>query len=363
LLPDGTTQITNGAAACEGTLNGVFQGANSSCPPLGCCAIVGSPDLNGVTEAHCTAQAGVWTEGEDCDPTGYCQDPVTGVVTSGVEENDCTGTWSADPFPTGCCEISGASDQPDKTQIECSVLGGTWVEGESCSGLGFCVNDTTGAITPDVEEDECTGTWSATEPVSGCCTISGTQNPDVAESWCTAQSGTFVSGDCPSTGFDPTVSSRIVVNSVTLDAPDPSMNCSDNFEMTINSLPQTGSYTTALTKPRSVSGKIEGGDYEYADPTFGTQIVGSDVQVIFDDVAETYVVQMTIQWSYGSSFGIVATTNPSPTAGIGACPSFTLSGEFDTIANMIGKASWTQNCNSMTTADLVGSYNITVECE
>jgi len=185
----------------------------------------------------------------------------------------------------------------------------------------------------------------------------------VAESWCTAQSGTFVSGDCPSTGFDPTVSSRIVVNSVTLDAPDPSMNCSDNFEMTINSLPLTGSYTTALTKPRSVSGKIEGGNYEYADPTFGTQIVGSDVQVIFDDVAETYVVQMTIQWSYGSSFGIVATTNPSPTAGIGACPSFTLSGEFDTIANMIGKASWTQNCNSMTTADLVGSYNITVECQ
>ncbi len=363
ILADGTTTLATGQAQCEGPMGGTYSGDGVECPPVGCCALIGSPDLSDVTEAHCTTQGGVWTEATDCNEAGYCQDPITGVVTPDVEENDCTGNWSATPFPTGCCVIIGSPDQSGKNEIECSVLGGTWTEGASCGPLGWCIDDTTGAITPNVEENDCTGTWSATEPTSGCCTIGGTQNPDVAQSWCTAQSGSFVAGACPTNDFDPTTSSRIVVNSLTLDAPDPSMNCSDNFEMTINGLPSTGSYTTALTKSRGLSGKIEGGNFEYSDPTFGTQITSSSAEVVFDNVADTFVVKMTINWAYGSSFGFVATTAAAPISGIGTCPSFTLSGTFDSIVDGAGKTAWTQNCNSQTTSDLVGSYNITVECQ
>ena len=396
VLSDGTVIESLTSAACS-SLGGVYSGDSSSCPPTGCCTLPdtsveedvteayctaqsgswvsgdcpviptgccelsGQPDESGVTESYCTTQGGTWTEGVDCT-TGWCIDNATGLVTSGVEEDECTGTWSATEPAVGCCEISGQANEPNVAQSYCIAQGGTWNEGEGC-GTGWCINNTTGAVTAGVEEDECTGTWSASEPTLGCCTISGTQNPDVAESWCTSQSGSFTAGDCVSTEFDPTVSSRIVVNSATIDVPDPSMSCNDNFELNLT-LPRTGAYTTSLTKTRGLSGKVTGGDYEYSDPTFGTNISGSRVDVIFDDVAGTYYVKMIINWSYfGSNFGLEATTTPAAISTIGYCPSFVLSGMFDSIVNGSGKVAWTQNCGSKDVTDMIGSYNITVECQ
>ena len=68
---------------------------------------------------------------------------------------------------------------------------------------GYCINDTTGAVTSGVLQSACTGTWSSTEPTTGCCDISGTQHENVAQSWCTTNSGTFTSGACVPPAYDP----------------------------------------------------------------------------------------------------------------------------------------------------------------
>ena len=68
--------------------------------------------------------------------------------------------------------------------------------------LGYCMDDTTGAVTENVLQSECTGTWSADAFTLGCCDVSGTEHPNVAEDWCTTQSGSFTAGACPP-DFDP----------------------------------------------------------------------------------------------------------------------------------------------------------------
>lgn len=339
LLPDGTTQITNGASACEGTLSGTFQGVGTSCPPTGCCTLPDDSTEAGVTEAYCTAQGGTWEQGSDC---------------------------SVPPEPTGCCELVGSPDQSGLTESECDALGGSWTEGATCGPTGWCIDNSDGSVTSGVEENDCTGTWSSTEPVMGCCEIGGVQNSNVAEDWCTDQGGTFNAGDCVSDPFDPTTSARITVNSLTLDAPDPSMNCTDNFEFTLSGTP-TGSYTVNGTKETEISGSVNGDSTTTGQPSSLTPVI-SKVEAVFNSFpANTYNVNAFFYWTApsGDSYYLKASTNTATTVGIGDCPSFTLSGSFDTVESLttLGASTWSQSCNSISASDLVGSYNITVECQ
>ena len=191
---DSVTFTANGWTDC-GTPTG------PPATPTGCCESPFGTIQNGVTAAQCAAAGGTFSEAAACPPIGCCT-LGDGSRESNVTESYCNaegGSWAAGAcpdLPTGCCAIIGGPDQNGKTQAECNALGGTWTEGVNCDGSGWCIDDTDGSVTANVEENDCTGTFSATEPVMGCCTIGGTQNPDVAQQWCTAQSGTFVAGDC-----------------------------------------------------------------------------------------------------------------------------------------------------------------------
>ena len=83
-------------------------------------------------------------------------------------------------------------------QSECEESGGS-----PSDPSGYCIDDTTGAVTSGVLQSACTGTWSSTEPTTGCCDVGGTDHENVAESWCTTQGGTFSAGACAPAGFDP----------------------------------------------------------------------------------------------------------------------------------------------------------------
>ena len=381
---DGTVTTTTEGICTSG--GGTYLGNDSTCPPVGCCQISGSSDLSGVTEAHCTTQGGIWTEGATC-VTGWCTNDTTGAVTAGIEEDECTGTWSAtEPTigccdilgtehpdvaqgwcstqlgtftagdcpedPTGCCIVSGGSNVPNQTEAECDALGGVWDEGEACGPLGWCVDDTTGVITANVEEDECVGTWTSTEPTSGCCTISGTQNPDVAQSWCTAQSGTFVAGACPAPTIDwRTQSGRVKINSLTMDLDDPNFDCSDPIYYYNPSLPQYGAYTTESGGARNttvVDGEFWGVTTSDPSPAL-SDILGVDF---------TNENTADITWSLQFASGIITFTASGVTFGSGCSP--TATGSL-TVAGGI----WSASCGGQSwgLTDLVASFSITMECE
>ena len=358
---NGQVQITAGEAACT-ALGGTYAGNNTTCPPTGCCALVGSPDLSDVSEAYCTAQGGSWTQDADCAGTGYCQDPSTGVVTEGVEQNDCTGTWSATPFPTGCCAIAGATDQSGKNQVECTALGGVWTEGVEC-GTGWCVDNTTGAITAGIEEDECSGTWSATEPVSGCCTISGTQNPDVAESWCTSQSGTFVAGDCPALSFDPCGETfSATANDITLEMNDPNFNLTNPFYIFPSTWGQGGANSDHDACSTNGIGLYPVSVDIYGDHTAGPTAASpvSYTYIKHNSGSGDWTVTTFIQWANSGTTYTITASKSGISLPSAACPSFTISGSYDTYS---GNYTQSGNGQTFTVQDIVGSFNITLTCE
>ncbi len=398
-LADGTVDPNSNATACA-ALGGTYGGDDSVCPPTGCCtlpdtsvesdvteaycmaqsgswvsgdcpaiptgccAIVGSPDQSGTTQAECTALGGTWTEGVDCAAAGYCQDPSTGVVTSGVEENDCTGTWSATPFPTGCCAITGGPDQPNKNQVECSVLGGTWTEGANCDGTGWCIDDTDGSVTSGVEQNDCTGTWSATQPTTGCCVVSGTNHEGVAQQWCTAQGGTFTAGACPPSTFNPCAETfAAAVNSVTLDMSDPSFECASPLNLNTPVWFQGGAFvdhdscsTEGVKVIPVITTEVYGDNT--AEPSSLSPV--SNMTIKYISGSDTWKVTLTLQWTYNSNtYSITASKSNISNSGFN-CPSFTLSGSFDTFTG-----NYTQLCSGVLkdVSDLVGSYNITLTCD
>ena len=360
-LPNGTVQ--NGTLQDQCDAVGGTWSEDSVCPPTGCCQIGGSSDLSGVTEAHCTTQGGTWTEGVECG-TGFCTDDSTGQVTAGIEEDECSGTWTATEPTMGCCDISG-TEHPDVAEAWCTSQSGTFTAGDCPTPpLGWCINDSTGAITPNVLEADCSGTWSATEPVSGCCTISGTPNPDVAESWCTGQSGTFVAGDCPTPSFDPCGESwAATMNSFALEMNDPNFNLSNPFYM------YDGSYSQSPNALRRDVCSVLGAQLDavtvevYGDHTSDpTNIsVASNTDVKYDSTSGTWAVEAYITWSNsGTTYNITASKSgiSIPSAG---CPSVSVTGSFDTFSG-----NYTQSGGggtSFSVADLVGSFNITLTCE
>ena len=356
-LANGTVLTTNGVAACT-ALGGTYGGNDSVCPPTGCCEISGSPNESGVTSAYCTTQGGTWTQDANC-VTGWCASTTTGLVTADVEEDECVGTWSATEPAVGCCEISGAANEPNVVEAYCTAQGGTWNEGVACV-TGWCIDNTTGAVTAGVEEDECSGTWSATEPTTGCCTISGTQNPDVAESWCTGQSGTFVAGACP---FDPCGESyAATMNSFSLEMNDPNFDLANPFYM------YDGTYSQSPNALRrdvcsSFGAQLDAVTVEVygdltADPT--NISVSSNTDVKYDSGAGTWAVEAYITWvDSGTTYTITASKSgiSIPSA---SCPTITVSGTFDTFS---GNYVQYGGGNTFTVADLVGSFNITLTCE
>ena len=331
-LADGTVDPNSNATACA-ALGGTYAGDGSVCPPTGCCTLPDTSVESDVTEAYCTAQSGSWVSG------------------------DCPA------IPTGCCAIVGSPDQPNKTEAECTALGGTWTEGANCDGTGWCIDDTDGSVTSGVEENDCTGTWSATEPTMGCCDVSGTQNPDVAQQWCTTQGGTFNAGDCVGPTFDPTTSARLKVNDITLLGPSDG-NCGLDFtylEFDFTPAPQTGFYTTNGTKQLTAMQGNVLGDNVFASSSGTATNAFSRTSVVFT-TSSTYRVEAEVAWTYnGTDYRLLAQTDLLSTVGTGGCPSFTLSGSFTNFFDI--NNNWVQGCDGSTVADLIGSYNVTVECQ
>jgi len=362
-LADGTVQLTENEAACT-ALGGTYAGDNVLCPPTGCCQISGSSDLSGVTEAYCTTQGGTWTQDVECG-TGWCIDNTTGQVTAGIEEDECSGTWSATEPTVGCCDISG-TEYPDVAQSWCTSQSGTFTAGDCPTPpLGWCVNDSTGAITANVLEDDCSGTWSATEPTSGCCTISGTNHPDVAQSWCTAQSGTFVAGSCPPSTFDPCGETfQIAVNLVTLDMDDPNFQCNSPFNLSApnwlrgSADVDKDACSTQGVKAYTIGSSNEVYGDETNDPSALNQIA-TYLTVKYNSGPGTWTVTMVLSYQYGSTQTITASKSGISGSGFG-CPSFTLSGSFDTFSG-----TYTTTCggNQKDVNDMIGSFNITLTCE
>lgn len=300
--------------------------------PVGCCELANGTVQNGTLQEQCVAVGGTWSEGSVCPPTG-------------------------------CCEISGSPNESGVTSAYCAAQGGGWTQDTDCVS-GWCIDNTTGAITDDVEEDECAGTWSATEPVSGCCTIGGTQNPDVAQSWCTSQSGTFVAGACPVPTFDPCGESwAATMNGFALEMNDPNFNLANPFYM------YGGTYSQSPNALRrdvcsSFGAQLDAVTVEaYGDHTSDpTNIsVASNTDVKYNSGAGTWAVEAYITWTNsGTTYTITASKSgiSIPSAG---CPSVTVSGSFDTFSG-----NYTQSGGggtAFTVANLVGSFNITLTCE
>jgi len=362
-LSDGTVDAYSNSAACTAA-GGTYSGDGSACPPTGCCQISGSSDLSGVTEAYCTTQGGTWTQGVECG-TGWCIDNTAGQVTEGIEEDECSGTWSATEPTVGCCDISG-TEYPDVAQSWCTSQSGTFTAGDCPTPpLGWCVNDSTGAITANVLEDDCSGTWSATEPTSGCCTISGTNHPDVAQSWCTDQSGTFVAGSCPPSTFDPCGETfQIAVNLVTLDMDDPNFQCNSPFNLSApnwlrgSADVDKDACSTQGVKAYTIGSSNEVYGDETNDPSALNQIA-TYLTVKYNSGPGTWTVTMVLSYQYGSTQTITASKSGISGSGFD-CPSFTLSGSFDTFS---GTYTTTCSGSQKDVNDMIGSFNITLTCE
>ena len=113
---------------------------------------------------------------------------------------------------------------------------------------GYCIDNQTGAVTSGVLQSACTGTWSSTEPTMGCCEINGTQNPDVAQSWCDSQSGTFNVGACPPSFDACAENARFKVTAITFNDPNPTGCATTPWNVTGISGNALGSPATGCTK-------------------------------------------------------------------------------------------------------------------
>jgi hypothetical protein len=312
------------------------------CPPTGCCVLASGQQIEDTTLGYCQSINGAWL-------IGACGEG-------------------------GCCVIDGEPDIEVANLAECSDLGGTFTQGAECNtATGWCIDSTTGEVTAGVEEDVCEGTWTTIEPTYGCCTIAGVSSENIEEQFCLVSGGTFVEGDCPIEAIDPTLPIRVILNSATLDGPDPDLNCTNNFELIIYTNPITGSYTTSLTKSvdfDTYDGAILG-DGVYASQYSGYTLLGLGTKMSINFLAnDEYEIEMTILWSYQANlaspskdYGLLCKTNPISMSGMGNCPSLTLTGSFDSVADIAGKEPFAQSCNNLTASDLVGSYNITLECQ
>jgi len=314
-------------------------GTPSGLPPLvtGCCELANGKIQNATTEGTCDALGGTWTGNAACPPTG-------------------------------CCQISGSSDLSGVTEAYCTTQGGTWTQGAACDPAGWCIDDSTGAVTADVEENDCTGTWSATEPTMGCCDISGTEHPDVAQSWCASQSGTFTAGDCPDPPeptFDPCGETfQIAVNLVTLDMDDPNFQCNSPFNLSAPSwLRGSADVDKDACSPQGVKAYTIGSSNEvYGDETNDPSAlnqIATYLTVKYDSGSGTWTVTMVLSYQYGSTQTITASKSGISGSGFD-CPSFTLSGSFDTFSG-----TYTTTCggNQKDVNDMIGSFNITLTCE
>ena len=108
------------------------------------------------------------------------------------------------------------------------------------------------------------------------------------------------------------------------------------------------------------------GNNQYADD-FGFTFVqaGSQVSVNFLG-GDMYEVEMKLFWNGafdGNTYGLVCKTNPISMVGMGDCPSMTISGSWDSCTEISGFDTFFQFCNSINASDLVGSYNLTIECQ
>lgn len=132
-------------------------------------------------------------------------------------------------------------------QSECETTGGGGTD-PPADPEGYCIDDTTGAVTSNVLQSACTGTWSSTLPTTGCCDISGTEHPDVAESWCTTQLGSFTAGACPP-AFDACAeNARFKVTAITFADPNPTGCATTAWSVTGLSGNALGSPATAARK-------------------------------------------------------------------------------------------------------------------
>ena len=217
---------------------------------------------------------------------------------------------------------------------------------------GYCIDDTTGAVTSNVLQSECTGTWSSTEPTTGCCDISGTNNENVAESWCTTQGGTFTAGACPPSFDACAENARFKVTAITFADPNPTGCATIPWSVTGTSGNALGTPATGCTKIAYRGVTITSSE----NPPASTGVV--DCNVTYNTVTGNWDLAGEIRY-YNNA--ISGTTNVTMVGTL----SNTLTACGDTISgNIFGTSAgnYSQSCDFSDGSAISGTITLELEC-
>lgn len=179
--------LTPGAATFNNNAGTAFL---VSPPALGaCCSQLPGTCAENVTQAACSGQFQVWTDGMSClaappcVQVGACCDELAGTCTNGITEASCGnvneswtgGVLCANLVPAcealgACCDGATGTCQNDIGESACQGAFQQWTGGSTCAALdpqcemiGACCDLATGTCADNVAESACDGvsTFSA----------------------------------------------------------------------------------------------------------------------------------------------------------------------------------------------------------
>lgn len=239
-------------------------------------------------------------------------------------------------------------------QSECeeSSEGGGDNGGGGSDPLGYCIDDSTGLITSNVLQSECSGSWSANEPVSGCCEIGGVNNENVAQSWCSDQGGTFTSGACVENNYDPCPeNAKFTVASMTF--ADPGSSGCASTPWSFNLTGQLGqAYQTGCTKAWNAGGTISSSENP---PGGNANCYGT---AVYDSVSNSWAISGHVDYFNTATSGLTSIpfTGTAPHTG-SDCASTLV-----TAAIQGGGGNYDQLCDFTDASELAGTITLQLVC-
>tara|TARA_R110002012_G_scaffold286594_1_gene478211 strand:+ start:259 stop:1881 length:1623 start_codon:yes stop_codon:yes gene_type:complete len=237
-------------------------------------------------------------------------------------------------------------------QSECEEESGGGDGGGETDPVGYCIDDSTGLITSNVLQSECTGTWSADEPVSGCCEIGGVNNENVAQSWCTDQSGTFTTGACVENIYDPCPeNAKMVIQSMNFADPGASGCASTPWEFTHSAQMGLG-YQTGCDKDWKSSGTVASSE----NPAGGTAVC--DGTATYNAASNTWSISGKVEYFNTNTSGTTTVPFTGTAAHVGTdCASTSIT------ANITGGGgNYDQTCDFTTADEISGTISLQMVC-
>jgi hypothetical protein len=145
---------------------------------------------------------------------------------------------------------------------------------------------------------------------------------------------------------------------------DPNFQCNSPFYLNApNWLRGSADVDKDACSPQGVKAYTIGSSNEvYGDETDDPSALNQIATYLtakYDSGAGTWTVTMVLSYQYGSTQTITASKSGISGSGFD-CPSFTLSGSFDTFS---GTYTTTCSGNQKDVNDMIGSFNITLTCE